>query len=86
MAMTKKDRARIDRAIGHLTRAINFINDPRTAVAFKGGMATTTLHYTRADGAVLYEVSKEIGSDLTGLEMGRKELLDLLFTDAAKRV
>jgi hypothetical protein len=50
---------------------------PSVAVARKGGPATTTLHYTRADGSTLYEVAKDIGSDLTGLDAGIKALTAL---------
>jgi len=77
--LTGKQKRQIQRAIDHLDRAIEFIRSPRVAVAIREKMATTTLHYTRAlDGAILYEIDKEIGSDLCGLAMGHEELCRLL--------
>ena len=40
---------------------------PTVAIARKGGTATTTLHCVNQQGTVLYEIDKEIGSDITGL-------------------
>lgn len=65
--MTRVQRRDIERALYHVKRAAAYINRPDTAVAKVDNMATTTLHYTRADGRVLYEVAKDIGSDLCGL-------------------
>jgi len=77
--MTKKQTSQIESAIYHIGRSMKFIQSPRTVVAMRDTMATTTLHYVRpSDGAVLYEVDKEIGSDLTGLEFAKRELERLL--------
>jgi hypothetical protein len=76
--LTRKQARHLQQAVDHLTRAINYLAWPNVVVARRGDRPTTTLHYTRPDGAVLYEVNKDIGSDLTGLEMGRKALVDFL--------
>lgn len=67
-ALTRKQLADLDVVFRHARRAREYLNNPAVAVARRGGVATTTLHYTRADGSVLYEVNKEYGSDLTGLD------------------
>jgi hypothetical protein len=41
-------------------------------------MATTTLHYTRADGKTLYEVNKEIGSEFIMLSTAISKLKDFI--------
>ena len=66
--LTRKQLAELDLAFRHARRAHDYLTRPDVAVARKGQPATTTLHYTRADGSTLYEVNKEYGSDLTGLE------------------
>jgi hypothetical protein len=81
---TGKQRREIERAIGHLQRAAKFLAQPRVAVATRDDRATTTAHYTRADGGVLYEINKEIGSDLCGLDMGLRALRDLIEQDLEK--
>ena len=68
MKLTKKARDDLRFVLRNAERAHIYISSPNIAVARKGGPATTTLHYTRADGSALYEVDKEIGSDLTGLK------------------
>jgi hypothetical protein len=68
--MTKKDRAELQSILAKLKQAQAYIMDGRTAIARRGGPATTTLHFTRADGEVLYPVNKEIGSDIVGLHHG----------------
>jgi hypothetical protein len=66
--MTRKTRDALETALHHAIRADGFIDRPDIAVALKDRVATTTLHYTRADGATLYEIDKDIGSDLCGLK------------------
>jgi hypothetical protein len=70
--LTKLQTRQIERAIGDLKRAHAYIMKPTIAIAHRGGYASTSLHYTRSDGSTLYEVTKEIGSDLVGLESGIK--------------
>jgi len=69
-ALTKAQRNELERAYLHLQRARAFLFRADVAIAKRGTHATTTLHYTRADGATLYELTKEMGSDLTGLQAG----------------
>ena len=66
--LTRKQKAVIHTALQHANRAKEYVFNPAVAVARRSNSATTTLHYARAsDGACLYEVTKEIGSDLCGL-------------------
>lgn len=76
--LTKKQRTAIEYALRNAERAFMFIQSGHIVVARKGGPATTTLHYARADGSTLYEIDKQIGSDLTGLENTIKALSDFL--------
>jgi len=80
--LTKLQRRAIERALYHAQRAQKYIADNRTAVARVDNTATTTLHYTRQDGRILYEVAKDIGSDLCGLPDAIRELEQLLITKA----
>lgn len=75
--LTNVQRRTLDRALLDLERAQRFLLLPEVAVARKCGRATTALHYTRADGLSLYEVSKESGS-LAGLFSGITTLRQLL--------
>ncbi len=68
--MTKRDRTTITRALDNIKSAHNFIGLPDVAVCRKNRPATTTLHYTREDGSTMYEIDKEMGSDLAGLHIG----------------
>ncbi len=66
--LTRKQVAALAQALHHARRAQLYIAGKDIAVARKGTRSTTTLDFVRAsDGAVLYEVSKELGSDLCGL-------------------
>jgi hypothetical protein len=77
--LTGKQRRQVQRAIDALDRALRYIRSPRMAVAIRGTPATTTLHYIRpSDGATLYEIEKEIGSDLCGAQSCRDELAQML--------
>ena len=84
--LTRKQVSRIGYALRNAERAHAYIMRADRAVAIKGGIATTTLHYTRADGAVLYEVDKQIGSDLCGLESCIAELKSFLNDQIALEV
>jgi len=77
MKLTRKQTARIEYALRNAERAYTYIMRDDRAVAVKGGAATTALHYTRADGAVLYEVAKH-SSDIVGLESCIAELRSIL--------
>ncbi len=78
MKMTGKVRNELELVLLDLKRARDYLAKESIAVCHKGGTATTTLHMTRKlDGAIFYEVNKEIGSNLTGLAEGIRKL-DLL--------
>lgn len=64
MPMTKKDLRKLHQIRDALAEGVQYLRSDRIAVAIKGGPATTTLHYTRADGSALYEIEKEIGCKL----------------------
>jgi len=67
--LTKVQRAAISHALYNAQRALTYIMDPAVAVTRRKPCTTTTLDYVRTvDRAVLYEVTKEIGSDLCGLQ------------------
>lgn len=61
--MTKKNRDEVARIIGHLDRAIAYIQKPTTIISFQ--MST---------GQVI-PVNKDYGSDLTGLFEARRQLV-----------
>lgn len=65
--LTRKQRTALEAILYHAKRAERYIKQPTVAIARKGGTATTTLHCVNQQGTVLYEIDKEIGSDLTGL-------------------
>jgi len=76
--LTRKQRLSIECALEYLKRGVRYLLSERIAIARRGGPATTTLHYTRGDGAVLYEVEKQIGSELCLLFRAQQELERLL--------
>jgi hypothetical protein len=77
--LTNKMRRELELIQIDLLRAFEYVRKDSTAICRKGGVATTTLHMTRQmDGAVFYEVNKEIGSNLIGLEEGLRKLARLL--------
>ena len=78
--LTRKQTDRLLTVLYHLNRANGYINQPDVAVAHKCSQATTTLHYSRPDGSALYSVDKQIGSDLTGLAEGIRQLQMFLET------
>jgi hypothetical protein len=81
--LTRITRRQIERALYHLGRANDYVMSPTTAVTQRKSQSTTTLDYVRAsDGAVLYEVERSYGSDLTGLNDARRILTALLDTAA----
>jgi hypothetical protein len=77
--LTNRDRQVLRTILADAERAQRYLDRPDLAVAYKGGAATTTLHYTRAiDGAVLYELDKAHGSDLIGLPLAIRALAEFL--------
>ena len=78
MRLSKAIRARIEFALRNAERAHAYIMRADHAVCIRRDLATTTLDYTRPDGSVLYEVTREYGSDLTGLKSSIAELRSLL--------
>lgn len=77
--MQVRTRRELELVMLDLKRALDYLRKDTVAVCHKGGVATTTLHMTRKlDGAVFYEMNKEIGSNITGLEMGIAKLGRLL--------
>ena len=85
--LTNRQIERLRVVLAHLERAAKYLADERISVARREARPTTTLHFlpqsTRPkelspakerEPYFLYEVDKDIGSDLTGLQMG----IDLL--------
>lgn len=83
--LTRAQRGAIERALRHLMRGWEYLLRPDIAVGRIGCPATTTLHYTRADGSTFFALAKDIGSDLAGFGMAERELLQLLHFDAEPR-
>lgn len=83
MKLQARTRKELELVLLDLKRALDYVRKPETAVCHKGGVATTALHMTRRmDGAVFYEVNKEIGSNLTGLAEGIRKLENLLHPES----
>jgi len=76
--LTKKQTAELASILRRLGEAEKYLMDANIAVCRKGGVATTTLHYTRQDGSVLYEVSKDAGSQLCQLREGMRQLMNFI--------
>lgn len=75
---THKQSGRIYAVLQRCEATQKYLSKPDVTVARVGGPATTTLHFTRADGRVLYEVNKEYGSDLAQLQIAIADLKALL--------
>lgn len=78
LSLTRVQRIHVESALRNVSRALTYLQRADIAVCRKGGPATTTLHYTRADGSTLYEVDKSIGSDLCGIESALEDLRRLI--------
>jgi hypothetical protein len=76
--LTQKQVRELERAAGHLAAALDFIAKPDVVLARRRAQATTTLDYVRADGAVLTEMDKEIGSDFAMASTALSEILNFL--------
>lgn len=81
--LSKKKMDELWRILKHFQRASDYIQRPDVSVTHKSKHATTVLHFTRPEPPAalrqgepyaLYEVDKQIGSDLTGLEEGIRTL------------
>ena len=84
--LTRKQLGHIRAALDALSDAERYIFREKTAVCHREQCATTTLHYTRADGSVLYEVEKEYGSHLCRLSDVKRNLERLLECSGMVRV
>lgn len=84
--LTRRQLTDLEHVLYHAKRAQAYLADPSVAVCRSGGPATTSLHYTRADGTggSLYPVDKEIGSDLTGLPESIRLLESFLTPNPSK--
>lgn len=80
MRLTKKAREELRAILRNAERAREYIHSDRVAVCRRDTQATTTRHYTRADGSVLYEVERAYGSDLVGLDVAIDRLASFLAT------
>jgi len=76
--LTRKLQKRIEYALRNAERAEAYIMSKDVAVCRRESFASTTLHYTRADGGILYEVERAYGSDLTGLQSAIAELRSII--------
>ena len=77
--LTRQQTRELLGVVSSLDRALRYVVRDRTAICYRDTMATTTLHYSRADGSAhLVEVEKEIGSDMTGLRTGLDSLKKFL--------
>jgi hypothetical protein len=77
--MLKREEKQLWAILRHLQRGTDYLRSARVAVAERGqNDATTTQHYSRADGSTLYEIDREIGSDLTGIWEAQRLLIALL--------
>jgi hypothetical protein len=80
--LTKRQRRELELIRLDLVRAKDFIMNDRVAVCRVGGPATTTLHMERKlDGKVFYEINRDYGSNLCGLEEGIRKLDRMLKPD-----
>lgn len=82
--LTRKQRSAVESALRNAERARTYIHAPHIAVCRRDSVASTTLHYSRQDGASLYEVERRYGSDLVGLDNAIQELRNLLAVPEAR--
>ena len=74
--LTRKQAAALGLVLDDLEQVKKYL-DTRE-VCIPGGVPTTILHYTRADGSVLYPVEKWIGSELARLPTAIARLRNFL--------
>ena len=66
--LTNKQRDELRYALRCAERALAYIDRHDIAVCKVGNQATTTLHFTNpASDRTLYELNKDMGSDLVGI-------------------
>lgn len=78
MSMTKRERRDLESVLTLLLRSQAWLLSEEIAVARVGTDATTNLHFVRPDGATLYPIDKEIGSDLALLHTAISKLMYIL--------
>ena len=66
--LTRRQRMAIDRAVLDVQAVKDYIMGDRVAVCRVDTQATTTLHFQRPDGRILYEVERAYGSPLCRLD------------------
>ena len=89
--LTRQQRNDIEYCLRHVQRAADYINSARISICRRDDVPTTTLHFTRqplppalvsarfpAGNYTLYEVAKDIGSDLCGIQDALRRLNDML--------
>ena len=80
MRLTNKARTELRAVLRNAERAREYIHADHIAVC-RRGPATTSLHYSRSkDGAGMYEVERNHGSDLCGLDVAIQKLGSFLAT------
>lgn len=75
MPLTKKQLRALESIAGDLERGLRCLHSDKLVVCRKSS-GTTTLDYKRADGQCLYEIDKEIGSELCLLSTALRRLND----------
>jgi len=78
MSIPKYKQRELRTVLDSINTAITFIEQDRIAICTRDKFASTTLHYTRGDGSILYEINKEIGSQLVSLWAARRQLSTFL--------
>lgn len=77
--LTKKQEKELEAILGHIGRAIQYVERESTVIAMRCDRATTTAHYRNAkNGDAIYPVDKRIGSDITGLYAAQHKLTDFI--------
>jgi len=76
--MLKREERALQQAIANLERAQKYLLSERVLVCIRQSYASTTLHFTNAQGEICYSIDKHIGSDLTGLHQAINDLRRLL--------
>lgn len=75
--LTKEQTKILEIILYDIERAIDYIMADNLAICNREKYASTTLHYTRQDGKVLYEVAKH-SSNIVGFQQAMKNIKFLL--------
>jgi len=67
--LTAAQTRQIETVLYHLNRARDYVNNDQTIVARRKSQCTTTLDFEVPGKGPAFEIAKDIGSDLVGLEM-----------------